>query len=114
MNLNSDTLAPPLTPQVFYILVAISYRSLHAYAIVQQVAKDSGDNIVPTRATVHDALKRLIKRDWIEVDHDRPAKPAAYQITANGRHAIEAELRRLKRAILVGELALTDGRFITT
>jgi DNA-binding PadR family transcriptional regulator len=112
MNESTGSFSLPLSPQVFYILVAVSYRSLHAYAIRQQVVSDSDRQVVLSGSTVHDAIKRLLRDGWLEIDQEMPLQPPAYRLTNIGRRYVKYELERLKRAALVGEMALQDGHFI--
>ena len=101
----------PLSPQVFQVLLSLSDRPLHGYAIIVDIGERMGGEMPLTASTLYDALARLLDRALIE---EADAPPAArnvagpikedarrryYALTALGRDVAEAEARRLERLI---------------
>jgi DNA-binding PadR family transcriptional regulator len=113
----------PLTPAVFYILLALASREKHGYQIMKQVKQDSHDQVKMGTGTLYGSLKRMLADGLIEEVGDRP-DPALdderrryYRLTALGRQAFEAELARYVQVVslaaqrrLVPRLTLEAGR----
>ena len=93
----------PLSPQVFQILLSLSDRPRHGYAIILDVRERTRDEIRLTASTLYDALARLVDQTLIEeVDRpagetDRDSRRRYYQLSRRGREAAEIEARRLER-----------------
>ena len=92
---------PPLSPQVFQILLSLVDDDLHGYAIIQDVRARTGGEIDLTASTLYAAIKRLLDSDWIEETRTRPRdddpRRRYYHLTAIGRAAALAEAQRLER-----------------
>jgi DNA-binding PadR family transcriptional regulator len=97
----------PLTPLTYHILTALEARPLHAYAIRQQVAHDSGASVTISTGTLHHALENLLRHHCIEDFTAQSDGKRRYRLTDYGRHLFEQELARLKQAVVVGTLAQT-------
>jgi DNA-binding PadR family transcriptional regulator len=111
------TEASPLTPAVFYILLALAGGDKHGYAIMKQVRADSGAGVKMGNGTLYGSIKRMLADDLIEDAGDRvdPAlddeRRRYYRLTANGRRALNAEMQRyLAVAALIRERALIKER----
>ncbi len=99
---NESSPAPPLSPQVFHILLSLADADLHGYAIIQDVAARTGGDVRLTASTLYAAVKRLLETGWIE---ERATRPRAgddprrryYRLTTLGREVARAEARRLER-----------------
>jgi len=50
--MNIPTVDETMSPQVFYILLALTDKTLHGYGIREQVAYDSASNVVMATGTV--------------------------------------------------------------
>jgi DNA-binding PadR family transcriptional regulator len=113
---NMETTKPliPLTPAVFYILLALAAGERHGYQIMKQVKQDSQDQVKMGTGTLYGSLKRMLADGLIVEAGDRP-DPALdderrryYQLTDLGRRAFEAELRRYAEVVSLA----TQRRFL--
>jgi len=94
---------PPLSAQVFQILLSLLDGDLHGYALIQDIRRRTDDEIVLTASTLYSAVKRMLGAGWIEevepeqlpADHDERRR--YYRMTALGRAAARAEAQRLER-----------------
>ena len=90
----------PLTPAVFYILLALAGGEKHGYEIMKQVKQDSADQVKMGTGTLYGSLKRMLADGLIAEADERPApelddeRRRYYQLTDQGRQAFTAELRR--------------------
>jgi DNA-binding PadR family transcriptional regulator len=99
---NEPAQAPPLSAQVFHILLALVDEDLHGYAIIQEVASRTGGEVRLTASTLYAAIKRLLDSGWIEELTRRPKtdddpRRRYYRLTVVGREVARAEARRLER-----------------
>lgn len=93
---------PPLSSQVFQILLSLLDDDLHGYAIIQDVAARTEGEVRLTASTLYAAVKRLLDTKWIEERAQRPrtdddARRRYYRLTPLGRQAARAEAVRLER-----------------
>lgn len=99
----------PLTPAVFYILLALAGGEKHGYEIMKQVKQDSASQVKMGADTLHGSLKRMLANGLIEEAGDRPdpmlgdERRRYYRLTALGRQAFEAELRRYREVVLIAQ-----------
>ena len=91
----------PLTPAVFHILLALAEGERHGYAIMREVAQQSGGRMRLGPGTLYGSLRRLLEEGLIEETETRP-DPALdderrryYRLTPEGRRVAEAEAARL-------------------
>ncbi len=106
----------PLSPVTFYILLALADRERHGYAIMQEVARNGGDQVRLGPGTLYTSLKRLLESGLIAESGDRP-DPALdderrryYRLTDWGRQVAAAEARRLSDLLRVAQTKqLLDG-----
>ena len=90
----------PLTPAVFYILLALSGGDRHGYGIMKQVEADSRGKVKMGAGTLYGSLKRMLDAGLIE-ESDKRVDPAMddqrriyYRITGGGAVVLAAELAR--------------------
>jgi DNA-binding PadR family transcriptional regulator len=99
----SEVAPPPLSTQVFQILLSLADEDLHGYAIIRDVAERTGGEVRLTASTLYAAVKRLLDSGWIEERADRPRgerddpRRRYYRLTRAGREAARAEARRVER-----------------
>ena len=72
----------------------------HAYAIASRVEQASADSLQLNQGTLYPALVRLEQRKWIKggwrkTENNRDAK--YYEITTQGRTALDEETKRWRR-----------------
>ncbi len=95
----------PLTPAVFHILLALSDREMHGYAIMQRIHRDTGGAVSMGPGTLYGSIKRMLATNLIEECDERPApdyddvRRRYYRITDFGRLAARAEAERLQQAV---------------
>jgi DNA-binding PadR family transcriptional regulator len=99
----------PLTPAVFYILLALAGGDKHGYQIMKQAQLDSQGQVKMGTGTLYGSLKRMLADALIEEAGDRPApelddeRRRYYRLTELGRRAFDAELRRYAQVVTVAE-----------
>jgi len=90
----------PLTPAVFYILLALAGGEKHGYAIMKQVRQDAEDKVRMGNGTLYGSLKRMLADQLIEdagdqVDPQLDGETRRYyRLTEIGRRALSAEMQR--------------------
>ena len=96
-----------ITPVEFHILLALVDADRHGYAIMQQVALDSGGAIGLGPGTLYAALARLLECGFIR-EVESAVDPALddsrrryYRLTAAGRTAAASEAGRLAAVVKV-------------
>jgi DNA-binding PadR family transcriptional regulator len=100
----------PLTPAVFYILLALASSEKHGYEIMKQVKQDSQGQVKMGTGTLYGSLKRMLADGLIEEAGERPAperddeRRRYYRLTDLGRQAFQAELQRYNEVVAVAKL----------
>jgi DNA-binding PadR family transcriptional regulator len=90
----------PLTPAVFYILLALSDGEKHGYEIMKQVRRDSQDTVTMGPGTLYGSIKRMLAAGLIAEGGERPdqamddERRRYYRLTDLGQRSFEAEMRR--------------------
>jgi DNA-binding PadR family transcriptional regulator len=91
----------PLTPAVFYILLALAEEERHGYAIMQEVQQSTEGQIKMGPGTLYGTIKRLLESKLVEESDERPdpklddERRRYYQLTGLGRRVLKAEAERL-------------------
>jgi DNA-binding PadR family transcriptional regulator len=95
----------PLTPAVFQIMLALSDQERHGYAIMQEVAAQTGGSLRLGPGTLYGCLKRMLQANLVEECQERPdaafddERRRYYRITNLGRRALRSEVQRLDAAV---------------
>src|SRR6202162_3777053 len=95
----------PLTPAVFHILLALSDGERHGYALMQEVAADTGGSLQLGPGTLYGCLKRMLSARLVEESDERPdpelddERRRYYRITGLGARTLRAEAERLANAV---------------
>jgi DNA-binding PadR family transcriptional regulator len=95
----------PLTVPVFQILLSLSDRDLHGYAIIQDIRERTAGEVELTASTLYAAIKRLLDTRLIDELDSRPGpedddpRRRYYRITALGLDVARLETGRLERAL---------------
>ena len=95
----------PLTVPVFQILLSLSDRDLHGYAIIQDIRDRTAGEVELTASTLYAAIKRLLDTRLIDELDTRPGpedddpRRRYYGITALGLDVARLEAARLERAV---------------
>ena len=95
----------PLTVPVFQMLLSLSDRDLHGYAIIQDIRERTENEVELTASTLYAAIKRLLDGRLIEELDSRPGpedddpRRRYYRITPLGMDVARLETARLERAL---------------
>lgn len=93
----------PLTVPVFQILLSLSDRDLHGYAIIQDIRQRTGGEVALTASTLYAALKRLLDTGLVDELEERPdeddPRRRYYRILPAGLDVASLEAARLERAV---------------
>ncbi len=97
--------APPLPPATFHILMALAAGDRHGYAIIQEVATLTNNQIRLGPGTLYRSLQRMLEQGLIVETGDRPApelddeRRRYYRITRHGEAVARTEARRLTELV---------------
>ena len=110
MSANTDVLTVlPLTEVTYFILLSLSPKAKHGYAIMKDVRALSKERVALSTGTLYGALKRLLELGWVTPAED-PAKNhngrvrKTYRLTGLGRQILEAEVMRLEGLVHAAQL----------
>ncbi len=100
----------PLTPLEFHVLLALSWRHDHAYALAHRITKDTQDDWRVSTNGIRRTLTRFTEFGWVEPLNYKPpghkqAQP--YRLTSAGEHQLNYEFNRLEWLISVGRRRLS-------
>jgi DNA-binding PadR family transcriptional regulator len=103
----------PLTETTYFILLSLSPKPKHGYAIMKDVEQLSEDRVVLSTGTLYGALKRLLDQGWIERSDDPDPDDTArdrkvYTLTEHGRAVLKAEIARLQKILVAAELRMSE------
>ena len=105
---------PALTPAVFHILLSLSGGERHGYGILKDVLQQTDGQVRLGPGTIYGTLQRLMESGWVE-ESDGPAasvdeRRRHYRLTKSGRHALEAEVRRMEGLVRVARAHRVGAR----
>ena len=90
---------PALTEAVYYILLSLM-EPMHGYGIMQNVERLSGGRVRLAAGTLYGAINTLLEKHWIcAIPGEKDSRKKEYQITEEGKQALQAELSRLRELI---------------
>jgi DNA-binding PadR family transcriptional regulator len=100
----------PLSPAVLHILLALSGEDRHGYAIMQEIARQSGGQYKLGPGTLYDNLEKLLDSGIVQ-ESARPSsgedpRRKYYRLTGMGRRLLSAELARLEGVVREGKAKL--------
>lgn len=90
-----------ISPQAFQILLSLSDKRLHGYAIIRDVKARTGGKVNLTASTLYTAVKRMLEDGLIEETDNRPVpelddeRRVYYAITRQGLRVLRNEARWL-------------------
>jgi DNA-binding PadR family transcriptional regulator len=94
-----------LPPAWYHLLLALTDGERHGYALMQDVAEESGGRVRLGPGTLYGALKRLLELGLVVESGRRPdpllddERRRYYRLTPAGRRALEAEAVRHVRLV---------------
>jgi DNA-binding PadR family transcriptional regulator len=99
----------PLTEGTYFILLSLSPRPKHGYAIIKDVRLLSKERVNLSTGTLYGAIKRLLELGWIlRIDdpnnNGSKRERKVYRISDLGRRVLEAEVYRLNSLVSAAEL----------
>jgi DNA-binding PadR family transcriptional regulator len=95
----------PLPPVTFHILLALADEDRHGYAIIQDVAARTNDELRLSAGTLYRSIQRMLEQGLIVETRDRPApehddeRRRYYRITKYGVEVARVEARRLAQLV---------------
>jgi len=95
----------PLPPAWYHLLLALMEGERHGYALMQDVAAESGGRVRLGPGTLYGALKRLLEIGLVVESGRRPdpllddERRRYYRLTPMGRRALAAEAARHLRLV---------------
>jgi len=98
-------IAPPLSPAIFHILLALAAGEMHGYAIMQEIVILSDGRVHLGPGTLYGSIKRLLAARLIEESDDRPdpelddERRRYYRLTQDGHRVLAAEAERLQQLV---------------
>ncbi|NLU33153.1 MAG: PadR family transcriptional regulator [Clostridiaceae bacterium] len=98
-----------LTEAVYYILLSL-YKPMHGYGIMQNVDQLSNGRVRLVAGTLYGAISTLLEKGWIKaLPGEENSRKKEYQITQQGKEAVEREIIRLKELVANGEMVTGGG-----
>jgi len=95
----------PLTEPTYFILLSLSPKPKHGYAIMKDVQEISENRVTLSTGTLYGALKRLLDQGWIirmeEKSSSRDRK--VYKLTEHGQRVLNEEIIRLQNLLMAAE-----------
>ena len=89
-----------LTELSLHVLLAVGHGAAHGYAIGKDIEERSGGRLDPTTGALYQAIKRLVQDDLLRqvpaADSVSDPRRKYFALTAAGRQAVAAEIRRLE------------------
>ena len=94
----------PLTPAMFYVLVALADGQTHGYAILKDVEQLTDGSVRLSTGTLYGIIKRLladglIRESGMSAKDDERRR--LYELTAFGRDVARAEAARLENTLAI-------------
>jgi DNA-binding PadR family transcriptional regulator len=95
----------PLTPAVFFILLALADGEKHGYAIMQDVSSLSENKVCMGPGTLYSSIQRLLDLSLIEETEstrepsDHESRRRYYRLTQNGKTLLSSEVSRMESVV---------------
>lgn len=103
----------PLTPAVFYVLLALSSGPKHGYAIMQETNTLSEDSFQMGPATLYSTIQRLVALELIDEttdDSGEDSRRRYYDLTKMGRLLLETDVSRMSTVAKMAAARLVQRR----
>jgi DNA-binding PadR family transcriptional regulator len=105
----------PLSEATLFILLSLSGKSRHGYAIMKDVETMSRGRVALSTGTLYGALRRLLEDDWIrragdEAPSEQGRVRKVYTLTDQGRRILNTEVARLEMLVTTAQLRLAPGQ----
>lgn len=99
----------PLTPTIFYILLALVDGERHGYGIMQEISRRTAGNVRIGPGTLYGSIQRMLADGLIEESTERldprsgDERRRYYRLTTEGWRAVRAEAVRLAQLVRIAE-----------
>jgi DNA-binding PadR family transcriptional regulator len=94
----------PLTPAMFYVLVALADGQTHGYAILKDVEQLTAGDVRLSTGTLYGIIKRLLADGLVREQRARledDSRRRSYELTPFGRDVAKAEAARLEQTLAI-------------
>src|SRR5215470_6031874 len=92
----------PLTPAMFYVLVALADGDTHGYQILKDVEQLTSGAVRLSTGTLYGIIKRLLNDGLIrDFGRGNEERRRSYELTAFGRDVARAEAARLEQTLAI-------------
>jgi len=105
----------PLTPALFYVLLALADGEKHGYVISKEIARRTNNAVKLSTGTLYGIIMRLLDDEMIEESPERPdfslddQRRRYYRLTKVGKAVAEAEAARMQRVLDLARLKQVLG-----
>lgn len=95
----------PLSARDYHILLSLTERDAHGYAMVQEIAERTAGRLRFEPANLYRSIRRLMRDGLVEPSEERPAPESDderrryYRITDLGRRVVRAEAARMRELV---------------
>jgi len=106
MNKRDPLVLLPLTPAMFYVLVALADGQTHGYQILKDVDQLTGGSVRLSTGTLYGIIKRLLGDGLIRESGSlskEDERRRSYELTAFGREVARAEAARLESTLAIAK-----------
>jgi DNA-binding PadR family transcriptional regulator len=96
----------PLTPAMFYVMVALADGQTHGYAILKDVEQLTNGSVRLSTGTLYGIIKRLLNDGLIRESgalSKGDERRRSYDLTAFGREVAKAEAARLEQTLAIAK-----------
>jgi DNA-binding PadR family transcriptional regulator len=91
----------PITPAMFYVLVAMADGEAHGYAILKEVEQLTGGAVRLSTGTLYGIIKRLLADGLVREQRADDPRRRSYELTPFGREVAKAEAARLEQTLAI-------------
>ena len=91
----------PLTPAMFYVLVALADGASHGYAVLKEVERLTAGDVRLSTGTLYGIIKRLLTEGLIHEQQTDHQRRRLYELTPFGRDVARAEAARLEDTLAI-------------
>lgn len=111
----NETIEIPLTEPTYFILLSLSLKPKHGYAIMKDVQTLSENRVILSTGTLYGALKRLLDQGWITRSDDSVPTGTTrdrkvYRLSEQGRRVLKSEIARLRMLLIASERRVAEER----
>ncbi|UNC91991.1 PadR family transcriptional regulator [Candidatus Contubernalis alkaliaceticus] len=91
----------PLTETTYYILLALSSKPFHGYAIMQKIEELSKGTVRIAAGTLYGALENLVKQKLIIPVQSENKRRKTYKLTDMGKSILFLDCERMEHMVAI-------------